>query len=283
MSGSKKRKRNYDEGEEIANEIQRELDRSASDAAWGGSVATAAEPELNLDFRSYRLPANRAAKIAIQTIGQVHGCHTCLTVLANDNDQPWVGDHCPPTELDATSRELLGIDDDNTYLFPQCHNCSQQQAGLVREFSTCRYRSEKQSKVDELSAHGRNLLTGTKAPRAKGSTRWNCLLATGPTVKTFEGYDIQHLGSRPGPRGGCHTCGARVPVTEYIADHWVPAAFVTTGMQQLFRLLEIDYPDLQLRPQCTRCSTSQGGQVRQVVDRAIAYGTRQGIVFTERQ
>ena len=280
MSGSKKRKR--DEGDDIAEEIQWELQQSGSDSRWGGAADTANQPDLNLDVRSYRMPASHAAKQAVQVIGAAHGCHTCLTSLAIDRDQPWIGDHCPPTELDGQALNLLGINTAETYLFPQCHDCSQRQAALTSQISRCSNLQRKTQVINNLTPFEQSLFTGTKTPIRKGRKGWNCLVATSTVVKDPEGIDIQLLGRTPGPRGGCHTCGTRAPVSRYIADHWVPAAFVTTGMQQLFALLGIGYPLLQLRPQCTRCSTAQGGHVQGLVNRAIAYGTRQGIVFTER-
>jgi hypothetical protein len=267
-----------DEGETIADLIMGEIVRSSSHSKWGGAVATAGKPSLNPDFFSYRFPADIAAKADVQIIGRAYGCHTCLTKLATDRDQPWIGDHCPPTGLGPKARELLNCDDD-TYLFPQCHNCSQQQSSLVSAFSKCTRTSEIQELIDDLEPYGLDLMNGTKTAVPKGSKNWNCLEASGPKVKVAEGFDIQVLGSTPGKRGGCHTCGSNVPVTEYIADHLVPATFVTSSMKTLFEKLDIEYPPLQLRPQCTRCSTSQGGQVQAVVSKATAYGKSIGIVF----
>ena len=131
-----KRARAGDPGEEIAERIMRELERSGSHRRWTGAADTDLQPDLNLDFRAYRLAASSAAKEAVQVIGQTHGCHTCLTKLANDTDQPWIGDHCPPTELDPFVRRLLGIDDyADTHLFPQCHDCSQQQSAVPTNYA----------------------------------------------------------------------------------------------------------------------------------------------------
>ena len=257
--------------------IQREIGRSASHSQWGGETDTTARPDLNPDFFHYGFPAGGPAKVAVQVVGATHGCHSCRTKLAIDKDQPWVGDHCPPTALGPTARGLLNCDT-TTYLFPQCHNCSQQQSALVSEFSRCRRSAEIQTLIDGLKPFSLNLLNGTKTAHTSG-IEWNCLLASGPTVKPNEGLDIQQLGATLGRRGGCHTCGSRAPVTEYIADHVVPAAFVTSSMKTLFERLGIVYPALQLRPQCTRCSTSQGGQVQAVVKAAVKYGKSIGIPF----
>jgi len=265
--------------EAVTDLILREIERSASHKDWQGAAETLLQPALNPPFQKYGFPASIDAKVAVQIVGQANGCHTCCTILTSDPDQPWVGDHCPLTELQPLARTLLGCSD-KTYLFPQCHNRSQQHSALVSAFSRCKTPVKIKELVEDLTPYGLGLLTGGKEPipkGTKGAKGWNCLRSTGPAVKVAEGYDIQTLGSAPGPHGGCHTCGSVIPVTEYVADHVVPAAFVTSSMKELFDHLEIEYPLLQLRPQCTRCSTAQGGQVQMVVKQALAYARSIGI------
>jgi hypothetical protein len=52
------------------------------------------------------MTATDSQRTLVDSIGQNHGCHSCLTKVKSDKNQPWIGDHQPPTELNATARVL---------------------------------------------------------------------------------------------------------------------------------------------------------------------------------
>ncbi|WP_431282460.1 hypothetical protein ACQW02_24120 [Humitalea sp. 24SJ18S-53] len=265
------------EGLAIKDLIEAEFASSSSDAAWTGVDDEQTYAVLTGDWQTYRFDAGFAVKTAVQVIGLAHGCHTCLTHAETDRDQPWTGDHCPPTQLPKLARDCLETRD-KTYLFPQCKRCSDQQAPLVAQISNMANKDIPDF-IDDLTGTQKSLLTGTKSPHTIG-IRKNCVAATGPFVSPVQGLDIQTIGGNV-RRGGCHTCGTEYPCPYYIADHVVPKFLVSEGFRQLFLALDIELPDLLFRPQCQRCSNGQGGAVSRLAVRARAYGQTLGIVFDE--
>lgn len=49
------------------------------------------------------------------------GCYECTSKLATDPDQPWIGDHMPPWNLDQRVRSHFGLSrHDDTWLVSSC-------------------------------------------------------------------------------------------------------------------------------------------------------------------
>ncbi len=229
--------------------IEKELQRNTSDAGWGGHG-------ISISLMQFSL--TESLRQQVQAIGDLHGCHTCLSRLEIDRDQPWVGDHIPPTELPwGIKKSVMGKDwADDTHLFPQCHECSHQQSTLVRNLKNG------SKKYSDLSASEKNLI-GFGRLRLK-----NKIESSGPKVTADEGFRIQELGKKH----GCHSCKTKYPVTTYHADHSFPQEFCTHYMEGVFADLGFKYPTtFELRPQCPRCSGHQGGKMKQIMDVATEY------------
>ena len=89
-----KRRRDLDDEdqEELKELILAELDDSHH--KWESE-----DPPLLIKRNQFNLtPAMREGA---QWIGLKSGCHTCRTHIEIDGDQPWIGDHNPPTKLNA--------------------------------------------------------------------------------------------------------------------------------------------------------------------------------------
>jgi hypothetical protein len=223
-------------------------------------------------------------KAAVNAIGQEHGCHTCLTRLEIDRDQPWVGDHFPPTELTLHARaalaELLGdplFMSNTQLLFPQCQECSSRQAALVRLLNTMTTSKimEWLKGSEEALLDVQMLTSGVSAVR-KGHT---CIGATGPRVSGLEGVRIQGIGSVH----GCHSDPSHTsPCSIYHADHTWPQEFCTNYMEEVMKFLKIDDrrpAQQELRPQCPRCSGNQGGKLSNISKKALAFAQANNITF----
>lgn len=216
--------------------------------------------------------------------GTVHGCHTCDSHVEVDKDQPWVGDHFPPTELKAHAckalAELFGsklLVSQKQILRPQCNDCSNQQAALVRKLNNM-------TTSEIMNWLGKDegelfwtlcLIQGAEPP----SVGKNCIFSSGPKVSETEGKQIQILGIRD----GCHSDPThKYPVTKYHADHTWPQEFCTSYMDDVFKALKLiqHKPKQQeLRPQCPRCSGNQGGKLSQISKLALAFAEVNGITF----
>lgn len=190
--------------------------------------------------------------------GYNHGCHTCLTRVEADSDQPWVGDHIPPTELaNKYCLELLPKWDYNRYLFPQCHQCSAKQSGIVKSVQNGMGLGSLDSEELKLLGKDRDIKVGQ-----------NCIKSSGPKVSDPEGKQIQNLGIQQ----GCKTCSTKFPTDKYIADHSFPQEFCTAYMEMLFSHLGLPYPkSFDLRPQCAKCSGHQGGKMLKISIEAQEY------------
>lgn len=229
-----------------------------------------------LQIRRNRFKPAPHEKFYIQQLGDSFGGHTCGTFIATDPNQPWTGDHLPPTELKDTLRQdvekHLKIKRKAQYLAPQCTKCSSQQAALVKRLnsmSTQQARQYLNNHPDE-----RNLIRSRDSHKFAIGT--NCIWATGSKVTQSQGRQIQQMGEKK----GCHSCGGWYPASIYIADHIVPQEFVTTYMEQVFKALgitEIDWDNLELRPQCPRCSTRQGGNLSHITKQALDFAQSTGI------
>lgn len=235
--------------------IEEELERNKSDLGWKGSGVKISSTQFSLtgDLRRQ-----------VQDVGKAHGCHTCLTVVNVDPDQPWIGDHVPPTNFPRKVIDNLLWPDQVVKLRPQCDTCSNEQANLVRKIVRTKKLTGLTDK--ELKLVGCQTFVADFAilPLAKGAF----VPSSGPTVSASEGIAVQTLGLKH----GCLTCGESFPRTVYHADHAFPQEFCTSYMEDLFGHLGLTYPtDFELRPQCPRCSGHQGGKMKAVADEAIAY------------
>ena len=266
-------------GQKIKAELEAELGASGTHSLWTGFAdeLLLANVALTGHWATYRMDAATDVKERVQIVGKAHGCHSCRGHPEADRDQPWTADHCPPTELPAKARELLGTSA-TTHLFPQCKPCSDKQSGLVTFLSGVKP-AQMATVLANLGAERTKLLKGTKVPDTTSMHR-NCIAASTTGVSPSEGLAIQILGSNVA-LGGCHTCGKDFPCPNYIADHVVPKFLVTEGFRQLFEVLGIVAPPLRFRPQCQVCSNGQGGGVSALSVRAREYGRSIGIVFME--
>jgi hypothetical protein len=266
-------------GDPFAVELKRlledEIASNQSHPAWSGSGVA-------VRFNQFSLTAKMKADV--NEIGVLHGCHTCNTRLEIDRDQPWIGDHFPPTELRKHARaalqELSGDDlftSGRQVLFPQCHVCSSQQAALVRKLNTMtgseivKWLKSDEDELFEVL----NLTLGWMKVK-KGRT---CIAATGPVVTAVEGQRIQIIGVKL----GCHSNpDHEVAALVYHADHTWPQEFCTSYMEAVMKHLGLGHlipTQQELRPQCPRCSGNQGGKLSQISKKALAFAKAHSITF----
>src|SRR5450432_1138344 len=174
-----------------------EIKANTSRADWKGHG-------VPVKFTQFSLTAKMRADV--NAIGQEFGCHTCPARLEIDRDQPWVGDHFPPTELALHARKALAeLLDDKLFLgstqllFPQCQECSNRQAGIVRRLNLMTYAAIVEwLKGDDDELIDVQMLTSGVSAVKKGRT---CITSTGPKVTSNEGIRIQTIGSTL----GCHS------------------------------------------------------------------------------
>lgn len=216
--------------------------------------------------------------------GTAFGCHTCPSHVEIDKDQPWVGDHFPPTELKDYARAALDklfgtkllVSTKKQILRPQCNDCSNQQAALVRKLNNMTA-SEIMKWLEKDEAELQwvlCLIQGVEPPN-----NGNCIMASGAKVSDSEGKAIQLLGVRD----GCHSDPThKYPVTKYHADHTWPQEFCTNYMDQVMEklgLIKYKPKQQELRPQCPRCSGNQGGKLSQISKLALAFAEANNITF----
>lgn len=231
-------------------------------------------PDLKLVIDRRHLHVQEWQRFHVQQLGESFGCHTCRTYLDTDKNQPWIGDHIPPTELkcrDLVAKEL-GWKTDVQELFPQCDECAFQQAALVKRLNGYS-KQEALRRAKLLVGTERKLIFGGLDPIANQ----NCVRATGSKVSSTQGRTIQTMGTR----NGCHSCGSAYPRKIYIADHVVPKEFCTNYMPQVFKILkidEVDWDSLELRPQCPRCSHLQGGNMSGITKKALELAESEGLI-----
>jgi hypothetical protein len=194
-------------------------------------------------------------RMEVNKIGRIHGCHECLTILKNDTDQPWIGDHIPPTNLIQSVRDHHNLPD-QTRLLPSCERCSSLQAALVKRLNA----------GDALTEEERNLIFG-------GTTTRPIIRSSNSRVNKTQGLQIQCNGTI----NGCHVCGTKIPRDRYIADHCPPQEFLTSWMPQLCEKLDIELPEPTARPHCARCSSAQGGSMSQFIRDAKQLANKLGI------
>jgi hypothetical protein len=260
---------------ELKKLLEDEINSNQSHPAWGGTGVV-------VEFNNFSLTPKMKADV--NEIGVVHGCHTCNTHVEIDADQPWIGDHFPPTELKKHARAALGkLSGDDAFtsgkqvLFPQCHACSSQQSALVRKLNTM----TEGEIVRWLEADRNELLyvlnlTSGVTRAQKGQT---CIPASGRIVTAVEGQRIQAIGERI----GCHSDPTHdYAVLAYHADHTWPQEFCTSYMGKVMEFLGLagrKPPRQELRPQCPRCSGNQGGKMSLISKKATAFAAANNITF----
>ena len=251
-----------------------EIEANRSRANWGGQGVV-------IRFNQFSLTPKMKSETNEQ--GFIHGCHTCDSHLEIDSDQPWVGDHFPPSELRKHARGALDAvfggslcSSKTQVLRPQCNDCSNRQAALVRRLNTMTANAivEWLTKDTGECFDVLCLIRGVDEPKIGK----NCIQASGPTVTAEQGKWIQLLGIRD----GCHSDPSHtVPATIYHADHTWPQEFCTNYMESILKamgLLKYKPAQQELRPQCPRCSGGQGGKLSQISKVAKVYAKQNGIV-----
>lgn len=224
-------------------------------AGYGGAKITGVLTEFNV-FDAH--------KALIQNEGAANGCHSCGTKIATDPTQNFVSDHQPPVALHPSVRAALGVHWDGYRLFPQCDVCAAQQAALVNRLNSTH-------DITTLTADERKLVF--------------CNQPTGFVVTTNFGKptEAERVAVQLfGRANGCHSCPTdatrRYPNRIYHADHIYPQEMATSYFQELCTLLDIDYPEeMEFRPQCKRCSTTQGAKWTQISDKAKKLARAAGI------
>lgn len=241
-------------------------DPSLADPEFAKRLRTLIEKQLDQTCKGWknsappvRIPGNQFdtkddQRASIQAIGAKSGCHTCGFYLNADNNQPWVADHNPPTNLsDAAKKALWPKGMPSLVLMPQCDRCAREQATLVKALNGM---SATQVAKYKFKGNEKKLILGGVPLR----TPKYCLSTAGTKATDSEGKAIQALGIL----NKCHSCGSDKPCTTYHADHIFPAEFATPYMQRVFKALGISHPGMaaqnELRPQCPRCSGEQGGK-----------------------
>ena len=199
------------------------------------------------------------AREMVQEIGNRYGCHECGAQIRTDNNQPWIGDHQPPTNLSTAARAALGLPTTisygtagNTKLYPQCSACSTLQSALIKALNG--------NPAKALTAHETSLVGNTPgqfaAFTAVDAVSDKCSGAQGNLVQA---QGVQH---------GCHSCTNKVPAQTYHADHNPPVWSTGSKMEALLTLAKsmpalrrkvYDHSKFTYLPHCPRCSSHQGG------------------------
>jgi hypothetical protein len=197
------------------------------------------------------------AKDMVQTIGADHGCHTCNSKIAVDANQPWIGDHQPPTKLSTAARAALGFPAvavygaaGNVKLYPQCSACAARQSGLIKQIN---------ANPAMARTPAENALLGLVAGQF---TRFTAVDAVSSSCSGPQGDLIQSQGQQH----GCHSCPNTLPAQRYHADHNPPVWASTPSVRDVLKLareklgLRVRAPDkYTYLPHCPRCSSAQGG------------------------
>jgi len=214
-----------------------------------------------LDMKSEYVNVSKDHKVEVNALGAKYGCHTCNTILASDKDQPWVGDHIPPTNLSSSVLTDLGFKSSTRFLYPHCDKCCELQSALVNALN-----SGKKS-ASTLTSAERNLVT-------TGLATYTGVASSGSSVSQSEGLQVQALGDTH----GCHSCGKKAAKEKYHADHCPPKEFYTSYMPQVMKTLGFnEITEFRAKPQCPKCSNAQGGYMNKVTAMAKEYARSIGI------
>jgi hypothetical protein len=228
--------------QELKEKLEEEMNQT--NTAWRGQ-AVKIDPTED--------PVSDDHKKVVQAQGEANGCHTCLTKVSKDRDQPWIGDHIPPTNLASHVRALLPQANQNTtVLYPQCDTCAEKQSALVKRLNDLQ--------GPALAAAYANLSLGERKLLCGGRTdRMYWTVSHGPTVTDAEGREVQRLGTRD----GCHSCAPTrnmIPKSKYHADHSPPVLLNMPAVRKIMSRLGLQPPTTYWAlPQCPRCSHGQGG------------------------
>jgi hypothetical protein len=235
--------------------IDKEFDEADSLDDWGGKGVV-------LDMKHEYLNVSTTHKEEINAEGLLYGCHTCKTSLTSDSDQPWIGDHIPPTELNASVLKEMGYNaSPQRYLYPQCDDCAERQSELVCDLNADR------KKFKGLTKYEKGLL--------KTTATYTGVASNGAKVNRDEGLKIQKLGVKH----GCHSCDQTYPKDKYHADHCPPKEFYTHYMQEVMKIIGYkEITEWRAKPQCPRCSNGQGGAMKFLMTMAVEFARENGIV-----
>jgi len=194
----------------------------------------------------------------VQKVGNDHGCWTCPKDINSPFFASWVGDHIPPTELDAeTAKEAFKIWKSKTeltyrgklrWILPSCVQCSKKQAQLVSALKNGRINLKDITK----DRHIRRLVGG-KIPEC-GVNKLALISSHKVSKRDKVWLDDDKI--------VCHICETTNNARKlyYIADHCPPREFNTTYARKLFKLAGVTVSPAapELRPQCYSCSSKQG-------------------------
>lgn len=224
---------------------------SPTNSNWKGT-------DVDCGFNQFK--ATRAQRDEVNFIGAIHGCHSCLTKVDTDRNQPWIGDHQPPTNLKSSVRQHAGLPenkyDGTVRLYPQCDECSREQSGLVNGLNGGTV------DIDALDALELSII-GVSLPPDNPKMYVN---ATSEKVHESQGLSIQRLGTVH----GCHSCQTKFPKDIYHADHNPPICYTYSHVQKILQWASnkgfaVEIPtSFVLRPQCPRCSHAQGGAMKKL-------------------
>lgn len=241
--GSGKRRKKVDT-DALKQTLLDELDQT--DPAWSGAAVA---------IDRYEDPVNSSHKTSVQAQGATHGCHTCRTVVKLDHDQPWIGDHIPPTELSPAALRVLGYahpPQPARRLYAQCDRCAEKQSILVRRLNLLK---------DAALANEIASLSVKQMAMLKGGVGKNNTPSQGPRVSAAEGDIVQNIGVND----GCHCCGKPYPKRKYHADHCPPVLLHMPSSQRIMQAIGLPAPTAYFaKPQCPRCSHGQGGALSRV-------------------
>lgn len=236
--GSSKRRKKVDE-DALKETLLEELEQTDPD--WGGTA---------VEIGRYEDPVNSSLKELVQAEGADHGCHTCLEIVSLDTDQPWIGDHIPPTQLSSASLRALGYatpPKPARRLYAQCDRCAEKQSILVKRLNILAGKAL-EKEIATLSPKQMAML--------KGGVGHKNVPSHGPRVSEAEGKHVQSIGVRD----GCHCCGRPYPKRKYHADHCPPVLLHMPSAQKIMQAVGIPAPTAYYaKPQCPRCSHGQGG------------------------
>ena len=220
----------------------------------------------SVPIKTTRFRAAEDNRADVQDTGAANKCHTCLTDITTDRNQPFIGDHIPPRQIHACYAskdldEIMPKDWDKGFvLLPHCDACAAEQSALVKRLC---WKGSIADQYDLLTVKEKKLITGGRVGKIKG---------TSGNVTEDQGLQVQ----AEGLKRGCHSCAGgerKFPNKIYHADHFPPAELLTSYMGKLIKHLEmqdikVDPTGLTigmllkkpvLRPQCARCSHQQGG------------------------
>jgi hypothetical protein len=224
--------------------------------AWKGTA---------LDTAAFGQPTEEE-RLFVNNQGAIHGCHTCLTNLHTDTNQPWIGDHIPPTRLSDAVKRAYGLANEQVRLLPSCSECSSLQSALINRLNKEQSNGHL-TPFEALDEDEQLMLIG-------GYTSQGELRSRTAKVNKTQGLVVQKNGSVD----GCHICQGNIPQQVYHADHCPPQEFGTSYMPKVCAALGVTLPaKTVLRPQCPRCSGAQGGDLAHVVTQAILAAQQLGI------